>query len=301
MRALAELQNGQGDKALNDVKLSFRLIDSVRGEPFLISHLVRVAMWQTTLQPIYEGLANHQWSGAQLADLDSQLAKMDFLADYEHCLAGEQTLELDNTEYLRRTGNVGMLDYSDDANHHDRLRSFVFHQLPGAFFYQNELTMLKMNQEYALSVVDVQDHSVSPRLVQQKDEARSKALSHLSYDTVMARWLLPTLGTAVKKSAYGQESADLARVAIALERYRQNTGVYPGSLDVLAPNFINEVPHDVINGDPLHYRRTSDGQFILYSVGWNGHDDDGKVSANGRSTSTVDIDQGDWVWQYPQR
>ena len=48
---------------------------------------------------------------------------------------------------------------------------------------------------------------------------------------------------------------DLARVAIALERYRLAHGAYPESLDVLAPQFIAQLPHDIINGQPLHYRR----------------------------------------------
>ena len=66
-------------------------------------------------------------------------------------------------------------------------------------------------------------------------------------------------------------------MAIALERYRLAHGEYPDSLDALAPQFIAKVPHDVIGGQPLHYRRTSDGQFVLYSVGWNETDDGGVV------------------------
>ncbi len=52
LRAIAELQNGQSEKALDDVKLMLRLADSIRTEPFLISHLVRIAMLQIALQPI---------------------------------------------------------------------------------------------------------------------------------------------------------------------------------------------------------------------------------------------------------
>jgi len=44
------------------------------------------------------------------------------------------------------------------------------------------------------------------------------------------------------------------------------------------------LPHDVVTGDSLKYRRTADGRFLLYSVGWNEKDDDG------------DSDKGDWVW-----
>ena len=78
-------------------------------------------------------------------------------------------------------------------------------------------------------------------------------------------------------------------MAIALERYRLAHGEYPESLDVLAPQFMAKLPHDIINGQPLHYRRTSDGQFVLYSVGWNETDDGGVVgftkSRHGRGQS----------------
>src|SRR3974390_712669 len=70
LRALAELQNGQSEKALADVKLILRLSDSIRNEPFLISHLVRIAIMNFALQPVWEGLVAHQWSDAQLGELD---------------------------------------------------------------------------------------------------------------------------------------------------------------------------------------------------------------------------------------
>ena len=44
LRAIAELQNDQSEKPLDDVKLSLRLADAIRTEPFLISHLVRIAI-----------------------------------------------------------------------------------------------------------------------------------------------------------------------------------------------------------------------------------------------------------------
>ena len=74
-----------------------------------------------------------------------------------------------------------------------------------------------------------------------------------------------------------QASIDLARVACALERYRLAHGEYPETLDALTPQFIEKLPHDIINGQPLHYRRTDDGKFVLYSVGWNEKDDGGTI------------------------
>ena len=88
-------------------------------------------------------------------------------------------------------------------------------------------------------------------------------------------------------------------LACALERYRRANGEFPETLEALAPKFIDRIPHDIIDGEPLKYRRTDDGQFILYSVGWNETDDGGKV---GRTKAcNPDPKQGDWVWRYPEK
>jgi hypothetical protein len=116
---------------------------------------------------------------------------------------------------------------------------------------------------------------------------------------LFARLLLPELGNYAEKVANGQTVANEARVAIALERYRLAHGRYPDSLDALVPRFMEKIPHDIINGQPLHYRLTEDGQFVLYSVGWNESDDGGTVGF--KTDGTVDMNTGDWVWLYPAR
>ena len=72
LRALAELEAGQSATALGDISLALRLTEEIRSEPFLISQLVRIAMLQITVQPIWEGLAQHRWADAHLSDLDQQ-------------------------------------------------------------------------------------------------------------------------------------------------------------------------------------------------------------------------------------
>ena len=111
--------------------------------------------------------------------------------------------------------------------------------------------------------------------------------------------MLPTYTSTPNKFAHAQGSLDLGRIAIALERYKLVHGNYPDSLDVLAPQFLPQVPHDVIGGQPLHYQRTEDGQFILYSIGWNEKDDGGVVGL--RESGSVDMEKGDWVWRYPEQ
>ena len=84
-----------------------------------------------------------------------------------------------------------------------------------------------------------------------------------------------------------QAALKQAVVACALERYRIQHDAYPESLQALVPGFLDKVPHDIVDGAPLRYRRLASTNFVLYSVGWNGQDDAG--------ISKSDLD---WVWKY---
>jgi energy-coupling factor transporter transmembrane protein EcfT len=303
LRALAELQNGQSERALDDVKLSLRLADSIHTEPILISHLVRAAILNLTLQPIYEGLAEHKWSDAQLVELDSELAKLDFLAGYELSMRGEMVLfQGGNFDYLRRhpaqlinlSGDFGVANPPLPG----RIVSWL---IPSGWFYQNQLHCARPMVEFYLPAADMGQKTISPAKIRAADAAIDADTKRPTPNNIIERMLLPALGTSAKKIARTQSSVDLARVAIALERHRLAHGEFPESLEALAPQFITKVPHDIINGQPLHYRRTDDGQFILYSVGWNERDDGGSVVFGKGKTPVVDISEGDWVWRYPQK
>jgi hypothetical protein len=305
LRAIAELQNGQTDEALQDIKLLFRLADSIRGEPFLISHLVHIAMLQITLQPIYEGLARRQWSEAQLAELEAELAKLDFLADYQVAMRGERACQISAVEFLRHrnlrhfneifnlNGNGGRTQLSVGA--------LLYYLCPSGWLYQNELRVGRFYDRWYLPLVDEKERTVSPAAVRAVDTAITREFRHRTPENFLERWLLPALAPAVKKFAFAQSSTDLARVAIALERCRLAHGDYPESLDALRPQFMEKIPHDVIGGQPLSYRRTGDGQLVLYSVGWNERDDGGVVALYPHNKKMVDISRGDWVWRYPAR
>jgi hypothetical protein len=86
-------------------------------------------------------------------------------------------------------------------------------------------------------------------------------------------------------TARNQTLVHEALIACALERYRLAHNSYPETLDALVPQFLAQIPPDIIGGQPLHYRRTNEGKFLLYSIGWNEKDDGGKPGSD-----------DDWVW-----
>ena len=304
LRSTALLADGQTDAAFNDLMLAFRLDDALRNEPILISHLVRIAVLQVNLSALWEGLADHRWTDAQLAAIEAELSRIDLLAEYQLGMSGERYFSMWCVDFLYRTGDLNAI-WGADATHSlgDQMLAAngkaAFYLVPRGWFDQNKLSLGKMHVEYIRPMVDVEKQLVLPANMR-RTAAALEANRPTPYN-LFAGLLLPALEKAAKRTAIAQTYLNLARLGCALERYRLANGSYPESLDVLAPKFISKLPHDIIDGQPLKYRRNADGTFILYSVGWNETDDGGTVAMKKGKTPAVDQDQGDWVWQLPKQ
>jgi len=302
LHASASLKVGQVQTALEDVKLEFRLLDSIRREPILISHLVRIAGLQIALQPVWEGLAARQWSESDLRSIQGGLDQMDFLADYRFAMRGELACELWAVDYVHREGLSGWEQLAapdQEGSGQDELMRFLgkglFRLIPSGWFDESKISICQLHQEFILALVDSKAEVVSPARV--KESQSAFATRHWGLRDIFAKMLLPAYGRAIERFARGQASLQLARLGCALERYRQGQGQYPETLEALAPHFIEKVPVDVINGAPLKYQRQDDDQFTLYSVGWNERDDGGQIILT--TTGNQDSNRGDWVWRYP--
>jgi hypothetical protein len=78
--------------------------------------------------------------------------------------------------------------------------------------------------------------------------------------------------------AEAQARRQLVLTALAIERYRLQKGTCPQSLGQLVPQFLHQLPTDFMDGQPLRYRPAEDGRFLLYSVGLDCIDNQGRVS-----------------------
>jgi hypothetical protein len=289
LRAVAELQDGQGAAALADIKLLLRMNDSIHNQPLLVSHLFRVAVQAIALQPIYEGLTQHRWNDPQLADVENTLAAEDFLTDFKTAMHGEKICAINEFERQRITRKM---EFRDNNEHPVTVS---MRAMPEAFFYMNKFWFAQWNDRFTAQV-DVTNRMISPAAFARLDVEVESQKKHYSIYKVQALMAVPAVGNVVEKFAHIQAQVDLARVACALERFRLAHGNYPDTLDALTPQFIEKLPHDIINGQPLHYRLEPNGQFVLYSVGWNETDDGGKVEFT--KSGRIDSERGDWVWKY---
>ncbi len=306
LRANAELANGQSDAALEDVQLGFRLNQAVRDEPTLIAQLVGIAAMHINLGVLWEGLADHRWSEPQLAAIESELAQVDLLTAYQTGMSMERYFSIWCVDLVERTRDMAALTEvappPDEVGLGSRMLAaggkILFRLVPTGWFNQNKLSLNRLHVEYIRPLVDPEKQLVRPANYHRASEPINSWQPN-PYD-LFTGMLLPALEKVAKKSAIAQTYVNLAHIACALERYRLANGSYPDSLNQLTTQFISTLPHDVINGDPLKYRRNADGSFILYSVGWNETDDGGEVALRKDNQRLADLDQGDWVWRYPE-
>jgi hypothetical protein len=302
LKACAELAAGRSAEALGDVKLTLFMADSPKEEPFIISYLVRIACWQAATQPVWEGLAEHAWSDAQLQELEARLQQSDFVSEARRSLESERACGVTAIELVRKRGPGYLNDLGSDASSppgpRDRsVANDIGLFIPRGWYYLEEYNYCRLFDTLLGSGFDTSKKRISPgQLVAGRQEVDLKldnGLAKIIHHRIMAAMLLPGLENFITKAAEAQTIANQAAVACALERYRLANGQFPETLDALSPRFISQLPHDVITGEPYKYRRTADGQFVLYSVGWN-EKDDGGVPGN----KLFDDNEGDWVWQY---
>ena len=304
LRSTALMELGRGEEALADLQMAFRFSDSVRDEPFLIDHLVRIAALTIDLEGVREGLVRHVWSDAQLARLEKYLASLNILAEAEKNMRGERSFGLSGLEYYRRKGFGGQpaeMYYMGEDGNSQNPPAFLggLSLLPGGIYYQNMVVIALLHQEFILGAVDEPKHRVFPEI----SAGLTNALSHMRMTpyNLLGKMLMPAFAHSSRTSARAQTFVDEARAACALERYRLAHGQLPEALEAVAPQFIEQIPNDVIDGKLLRYRKNSDGSYVLYSIGWNQTDDGGIVVMGKGSVPGVEANQGDWVWQMPAK
>jgi hypothetical protein len=291
--AQCHLMQGRPEEALRDVTLMHdlcRILESrPSGKPMtLVAPMINVAVSGLYTSIIADGLALHGWQEPQLAALEKQLNEINLLPDVRRAFIQEPARVCD---YIEKAP-YGFRNALDIAGRHDfwsKLMPASFDVMPRGWVYQNMVRIADVDQRFNDSF-DPADQLV----FQKKWDAAQKAAGaasapHGPYNFLLGL-VIPNFSRAMLTTAHNQTFVHEALVACALERYRLAHNEYPETLAALVPQFLDKVPPDLIGGQPLHYRRTDDGKFLLYSVGWNESDDGGKHGSD-----------DDWVWDDARR
>jgi hypothetical protein len=302
MRASAELALDRTEAALDDVHFILRLANLGRRkpQPTSVAYALHHSAVVDALQPLWEGLGRRCWMAAQIAEVQRQLEALDLLSDYPDSVRADALSMAAFVESLiptsRRMPARQLFDTADEQRTLDFLRLIY----PVGWSLQNQAAVHQFHFQTTSRYLDVNTRRVVGRRHGTEPGGLFTSSDPL-FPLLMTPRALQMYDDASESFPLAQTAVDLATVACALERHRLANSEFPPTLDALAPRFAAKLPNDIITGEPLKYRRTDDGGFVLYSVGFNQVDDGGRPCVRcknwrGELEPRFDLDQNDWAW-----
>jgi hypothetical protein len=279
-RAKCDLLLGQTEQALRELTLLHDMSRILESKPVtIVAGMFNVDLTGLYVDTVADGTQLHAWQQPQLVVLQKQLTEVKLAPIVAEFLKEEPAAICHWCEINQSSGLFGL-----------KILGIPF--FPRGWIYQNMVNVALLYQK-PLDDFDLSHDTVSPRKVEKTFRDIDKFVAHKLPYRILAVVAVPNYTRAIQTLAHNQTMVNEAQIVCALERYHLAHGEYPDTLDALAPQFIEKLPHDIIGGQPLHYRPTNDGKFLLYSVGWNEKDDGGVPG------TLLDVNHGDWVWQYP--
>lgn len=296
-RAQCYMLLGEPEKALEELTLLHDMNRFMEGKPVtLVGVMVEVAVTGIYTDVIADGFRLGTWHEAQLVALQAQLAEINLVPMLRSAFLDERAgvcrlLESQNAAKIHQS-----LSFSASQSLWQRLQDpqmLLASVAPRGWNQQNMVVAAMLSQKY-LDSFDAEHQIFSPRLVDAVARDSQKTFSRVTPINFLAAMCVPNFSRACQTLAWRQTMVNEAMVACALERYRASHGDLPETLALLVPGLIPQLPHDLISGQSLHYRRKSSDNFLLYSVGWNETDDGGAVLRY--DNGNVDLNKGDWLW-----
>jgi hypothetical protein len=292
---------GEPEKALPDLALMHDFCRILEHRPThqpmtLVEAMINVAIAGLYVDTIRPGLSNHVWKEPELAALQAQCKEIELGPNIYEAFHFEQgnAIRLGKRENFEKIFISESFSFTQTKPWYQTIwtRTGLW-LMPQGWLDQNIKNAAEMDQGM-LDSLDRSSAQVDPQKIDAAMHNLQVAVDHRSVFNLLATIAIPNFSKALQTYAMNQTFANEGQIACALERYRLAHGGYPETLDTLSPQFMDKVPADLIGGQPLHYKRTADGKFLLYSVGWNTIDDGG-ITVEGKTYN--DHTQGDWVWK----
>lgn len=322
-RMVLALHDGDKNTAWTNLLAATRLVTAWKVEPAEISHLVQFATTKIIFDATWQALQTNNWPDEQLARLQTEWEAVNFFTNLPETAAFKRAsdvaaCEFDRHEILESRPPVSEflhevwpnpLNFWGDERYRWNQREYL-----GGGKYEVEKDLLYF---YRDREIEFQNAIQSPTWTQMRQlpgvtneifyqpKYRSPALELINMHRATIKFQQQG-SSFLGRAAEAEAERRILIAAIALERHRARHGSYPQTLGELAPEFLKTVPTDFMDGQPLRYRLTQDGHFILYSVGLDCVDNGGKIQPRSGDQKFVrplhpgmPLPESDIVWPLP--
>jgi hypothetical protein len=257
LAALYYAQQGQSQQAYDHIRDAIRLCESMSREPFLIDHLVQIAIAALSAGTSEDCLKYTSFSAEQLQDLQAQFHQLQGQLGYKTALAGELCYQL---EYYADPYNPGMAMANTALTR--LLRA-------SGLFERNILQSIESTQK----LMAVDELPVGQRV--SRAEAIEQDMEGLNFLYFLAKIGTPAVSKVYKITLRVRSGIDGIITVLAIERYRLAEKKLPETLEDLVPAYLPEVYVDPFDGKPLKYRQDDPG-YRVWGVGEDGIDNGGQ-------------------------
>jgi hypothetical protein len=302
LRAKALLALDRPDEALSELQHAIRAARSLKSEPTMISGLVRMAIWSAIFDCAERGIAANKWSDDHLVKLLNETKDLNLLADWVYAMESERAYgnnmsdqlcaedRKSLSEHLTRLNNLAELSLSPTPL--DKRWMLV----PRGWIRFNQVEQNRL-LDLDLGDIDAAQERVSDRFSRSEREVAGRSSTPMRIYYALSDTCHDTMVFGYKRAFERHSHLQHFRILCAAERYRLKHQCYPETLDALVPEFMESVPHDIMDGKPMRYHRDPDGGCRVWSIGMNRVDDGGvfdpKILPKSKAL--------DWVAKLPGR
>ena len=308
LRAIAAARAGESAKAHESVQISVKLMQANLNDPFLVCFLMALSQDAWICNSVWELCNDHAGTARDFARLETALAAVDFNQSLLTACRGEMAMGVSTIQFMKRDRSLVAEVIAPRVPGRNVTGAVLVRIIPSGFFDAN--TAVFADTFFSSIIKPQKENGMMAAYRACESEAFGKIVMRHDRDVLMhpSSWLAGDLISPMSgiagKTIFQQVVHDQAVIACALERYRIEKGSYPDSLDGVRLLDGRPLPLDIINGKPMGYRKTANGKYALWSVGFDGKDDNGKRGVfDNKSTVRLLSGKdyvGDWVWDYPE-
>lgn len=277
-QALADLLRGDTDSALHKAGLihdMHRLCEGPRsGQPVpMVNAMINTAVTGLYASLISDCLEMQSWTDPQLAELQRQLKEVNLLRVVRRSVQFEQAstprlIDITPRAQLFRMEDTAFLSGRPQKWNWRRVQLETFMRLcPRGWLDQNKAAFMEAYQP----LVDLLDNG-QPVKPQAMDDWQKREVD-IDPEFAPYIWIkfvnMANFNRAFKTTSQNQTQINHALIACALARYRLAHHRYPTSLADLVPQYLEQIPPDVVGGQAPRYEATAPDAYNLSSRGWD--------------------------------
>jgi hypothetical protein len=279
--AVIKAENGRLTEALEQNRIGMQFSRKYLEEPLLINTLVAFAQMRAQLLFLNKIAAGKELATETLLNILHELDTKPWRRGLVRSFKGEKILSLETgTKFLRGEYNITGIDVS----FWDKIYYWIFRPV------------LKSEMVWSLNLYSEMEKAAELPYYQTYKirEKYNKRQEDIPWLFKLSGFLFPNLEASMFKEARLEADLNAARIGIGCKIYKNYKGRFPEKISELAPDILPEEPLDPFTGKPYIYRLEDDG-FIVFSVGSNQKDDNGR--GTWEITSIVMEKDDDITWR----